>query len=63
MTPQEALRLQIEKNERILEVVRADAIAGVTEEGRSHKEQELLKINSGLRAALELMEVYFVRQL
>lgn len=56
MTPQEALRHQIEKNERIIALVRADSISGVTAEGRQYKERELREVNSALRLALEMLE-------
>lgn len=57
MTPQEAIRAQIRKNEAILEIVRANAVPGtsITKEGAAMKEREITDINEGLSKALKLL--------
>lgn len=58
MTPEQALRAQIQKNERILTLVEANdnPAIKVTAEGQAMKAAELRAINRGLRAALERIE-------
>lgn len=60
MTPQEALRTQIERNERAIQSLESKDVdkklnGKLADEGRAHVIRELRGINQGLKEALEAM--------
>jgi len=58
MTPQQALQIQIERNDRSIRLIESREVdkqlnGVMADEGRAHVVKELTSINDGLREALE----------